>query len=95
MFLEKIRVRRAQRQAEREQVEAASDFAWVWADTVNEESYAYGASLECSEAHALARLFTAFTYFNTAAELMAEHAAVCGHDEPHNSPADAREEAAA
>ena len=83
MKLRKIRAFFAQRVAKRERLQAAEDFTWVWADVVNTEGYAYGASLECHEAQALGALFLAFGYDNTVAELLAEHAAVCEHQEPH------------
>ncbi|MFE2538998.1 hypothetical protein [Actinacidiphila glaucinigra] len=83
MKLRKIRAFFERRTAERDRLQAAEDFAWTWADTVNTDAYAYGASLECDEAQALGRFFMAFGYDNTAAELLAEHAGVCEHQEPH------------
>jgi len=88
MTLANVRGWFEQRKVMRERVAAAEEFAWVWSDTVNTDAYAYGASLECNEAQALARLFTACNFFNTAADLLAEHATVCQHDEPHNAPTD-------
>ena len=56
---------------------------WVWPDTVNTDSYAYGASLECAETNVLVRLFHTCHFPNTAADLMREHLTVCDGAESH------------
>ena len=83
MILNKVRAFFERRGMVRERLQAAEDFVWVWADVVNTDAYAYGASLECHEAQVLARLLTAHNFVNHSAEMLAEHTAVCQHDEPH------------
>lgn len=60
-------------------VEAADDFAWIWADTANTDTYSYGASLSCAEAATFARLLHVTGYENHAVDLAQQHRDVC-HD---------------
>lgn len=45
MVFAMLRARCERRAVLRERLRAAEEFAWVWADTVNANSYAYGAEL--------------------------------------------------
>ncbi|MGW3153769.1 hypothetical protein [Streptomyces sp. NPDC001089] len=76
-----------------ELIEAAEEFVWVWADTVNTDAYDYGASLECDEAQTLHRLFDVSGFTNTAAELLEDHRKVCASPEKH-TPAEVGEKVA-
>ncbi|NIY68092.1 hypothetical protein [Streptomyces malaysiensis] len=76
---------RKKRAVRERQLKAAEEFTWVWADTANTDSYAYGASLECHETNALFRLFQVFNFENTASDLMQEHLTVCDGTESHGN----------
>lgn len=76
-MLRRWRNRRQERVRLEELATALADFAWVWADVANTDSYSYGASLACSEAGTLARLLYLAGFENTATDLVREHRDVC------------------
>lgn len=86
-MLRRWRNRRNERVRAAALVEAADDFAWIWADTVNNDSYAYGAMLTCAEAATLARLLHVTGFANHATDLAQEHSNVCNEQACKRHPA--------
>ncbi|MFJ3270948.1 hypothetical protein [Streptomyces sp. NPDC086776] len=64
-------------------LEAAEAFVNKWCETVDPDSHAFGADLDCTEANTMARLFEVFNFTNTAAQLMKEHLPHCEGTEQH------------
>lgn len=81
--LDKVAVWRDRREVQRQQLKAAEDFVWTWSDTVDPDSHEFAADLDCTETNTAADLFRVFNFWNTANQLLKEHASNCTHDEPH------------
>lgn len=81
--LDAVAVRRDRRKVHAEQLQAAEEFVWKWAETVDPESHAFGADLDCAETNTLANLFRVFHFWNTADQLVREHGPNCNNAEPH------------
>ncbi|MGW0536338.1 hypothetical protein [Streptomyces sp. NPDC003032] len=83
--LDKVAEWRDRRELEQQRLQAADDFTWTWAATVDPDSYAFGAELDCRATNTLADLFRAYQFWNTADQLQEEHehGPNCNRAEPH------------
>ncbi|MEU0214060.1 hypothetical protein ABZ281_02690 [Streptomyces sp. NPDC006265] len=83
--LDKVAVWRDRAEVRRQRLQAAEEFVWTWAETVDPDSHEFGAELGCNETNTAANLFRLFHFWNTANQLQKEHqrGPNCNNAEPH------------